>query len=270
MYNKFFQGIRYNPEIKNNKFISKQDIVLSVARELFAPVKNQLIEYESNNTINKTQKQVLDTDINVMFKDAVHCKNNHFYDKNTIFPLVPTFFENSLTYLPRNFIRNLVIEYSDNVFFRRVFHEHKYFVYLQMWVPKDTCPVSLSKYKTILKELMNKQPENAASVTANELEDILIYDQDDYDFSSSNLEIKLGKLCYVFDEKIREEFEYYKDYYLNHAEEFKLLTSEENDLYGNLKSVFHNYNITKMKNIIYKKSNYEVVRPEQWMINNVF
>ncbi|ODV57854.1 uncharacterized protein ASCRUDRAFT_38674, partial [Ascoidea rubescens DSM 1968] len=73
------------------------------------------------------------------FHNMVHCRNYHYYKIEELTPLIPTYYENTITYLPANFLKNIVIEYDTKSINKLEFNDYKFFKYLQLWISSGDC-----------------------------------------------------------------------------------------------------------------------------------
>ncbi|ODV97121.1 hypothetical protein PACTADRAFT_48877 [Pachysolen tannophilus NRRL Y-2460] len=76
-----------------------------------------------------------------LFSNYVHCKNYHTYNLDELSPLIPTYFENSPTFVPSNWVTNLFIEYrSNSPLTAKYFNSAKFFENINMWIHYEQCP----------------------------------------------------------------------------------------------------------------------------------
>lgn len=76
-----------------------------------------------------------------LFKNLVHCKHFHTYNLLELGPLIPTYFENMISYVPANWYRNLLIDYgSDKTLTNDYYNHNKFWESLQLWVSYSDCP----------------------------------------------------------------------------------------------------------------------------------
>lgn len=72
----------------------------------------------------------------------VHDKHFHTYKFDELSPLIPTIYENSLSYLPSNWHKNSMIEYQGDSCLRNSYYsKHHFLGKLLMWVGYKDCPI---------------------------------------------------------------------------------------------------------------------------------
>lgn len=74
----------------------------------------------------------------ILHQEIVNCKNNHFYLKSDIFPLITTSFEGAIANIPNNFKAILKNEYSNGLVHKHYMH-WSFRPYLGIWLPDDVC-----------------------------------------------------------------------------------------------------------------------------------
>ncbi|ODV96364.1 hypothetical protein PACTADRAFT_49725 [Pachysolen tannophilus NRRL Y-2460] len=165
-------------------------------------------------------------------KDLIYCKNFHFYKQSDLVPLLPVHFENYPTYIPSNWLKNLMIEYGFTSVIDNSFEGYKFSPKLNSWV---------------------KSGDKGCKIRAD-ISDDEIADQ-----------------CLKENPKVKAEFNSMQQYYKNHKQELnKILPigidsiEEEDDFFIKIDESYLNE-----QNIEIKFDN-KLLRPDPWIMEHYF
>ncbi|ODV62692.1 uncharacterized protein ASCRUDRAFT_122894 [Ascoidea rubescens DSM 1968] len=120
----------YDDDKIQNLEVSEKKLKLFKFGSVFPPSE----DLRNSEVYQKTNRLFED-----FFHNMVHCRNYHYYKIEELTPLIPTYYENTITYLPANFLKNIVIEYDTKSINKLEFNDYKFFKYLQLWISSGDC-----------------------------------------------------------------------------------------------------------------------------------
>ncbi|ODV93120.1 hypothetical protein PACTADRAFT_82882 [Pachysolen tannophilus NRRL Y-2460] len=128
-YDLFYNGLKEKTDLVGKSKKQSKENKKAKADEEFQKIKENFLV-----TANESPEMAT-----AIFQNLVHCRNYHFYNISELLPLIPIYFENTLSYIPSNWLRNLIIEYDSSVLTTESFRRYRFFRELNIWVNKDRC-----------------------------------------------------------------------------------------------------------------------------------
>lgn len=221
-YDQFYDGVSVKPEIRRLE-------------------GDRVWKQIANESIRKLEEYV--KDINLHQEELalyVNDRNYHFYNIEELNPLVPTFYENYNTYVPSNFLKNLIVEYTDkHVVMSSFYLNYKFFEKIRLWVKHTDCPVYKVGGGTIVFYMNEKE---------------------------------MNDKCYEMSEFVREEVKKLNDFTEFHADELSVLIGGDPRNLTLLDAIAESRSPLNYKQHVEFISNHSshILRPDPYMVENFY
>ncbi|ODV97122.1 hypothetical protein PACTADRAFT_32614 [Pachysolen tannophilus NRRL Y-2460] len=99
---------------------------------------SKIEKFQSKYSRNKESYEMEKSPTFNLFGEFIYSKNYYTYNIKELSHLIPTFFENSIAYLPSNWYRNLLIEHGPTL--DPITDKGAFFEKFKMWIPFSDCP----------------------------------------------------------------------------------------------------------------------------------